>query len=264
MEVFGNRDTASYEFTIPDTGDYYVKAALNASDTLYSDFIPTYYKKDAKWKKAKAINVSNASHRADIDLIMATNTTGRGFVSGKVSQGANKKGDPLGNIQVMLAGTDDTPLRYTYSKDDGTFTFENVAFGEYNVYAEIPGLIPVEASIKLDSSSSIVDNIDIQVSRATVVTSIRRQLQNSGIENITLYPNPADDRINLDIRSLKNSNATIEVYSVTGQTLLHMQTAIIEGQQTVKLPLDKLPSGMYLVKLITANGLWEQSFIKKN
>jgi PKD repeat protein len=264
LSEVGWNDTAQFAFDLLDTGYYFVKAALSTYDSLYGSYIPTYYTKEAKWKNATVIHVAGSDTAIHIDLIKGSNTSGRGFIGGKVSQGANKKGDPMGNIQVMLAGTDETPLRYTYSQNDGSFGFDNIPYGEYRVYAEIIGLIPIEATVKVDENSPREDNIEIQVDGAYVVTSIREQLQNSGIQSIMLYPNPADNRLNLDIRSVKNSHATINLYSVTGQSLLQTQADLHEGQQTIQLQLDKLPAGMYMIKMTTANGLWEQSFIKRN
>jgi PKD repeat protein len=264
LKVDGTGDSALYAFSPPDTGVYYVKAALRKDDSLYSDYIPTYYGDEFQWGDATAIHLVSSNLTADIDLLSGTNTFGSGFISGKVSQGANKKeGDPLKDIQVMLTTTDGIPVRYTYSTSDGSYGFENLEFGSYKVFAEIPGLAPMASVVILSEENPKEEDVNIVVNTNTVVTSIRNKYNAGDIRSAKLYPNPADNLLYMDIDLTQGHNAILELYNATGQ-LIRMETKTLSGtQQTIQIPVDNLPQGLYMLQLKTGNGsYWEQKFIK--
>lgn len=75
--------------------------------------------------------------------------------------------------------------------------------------------------------------------------------------NISLYPNPATDVINISVDG-SNSNMNAEIYNVSGQMVY--QGAV---QNNSSINISNLPDGMYYIKLNgeTANGT--QKFIKQ-
>ncbi|WP_290838323.1 endonuclease [Flavobacterium sp.] len=73
------------------------------------------------------------------------------------------------------------------------------------------------------------------------------------VSTVTVYPNPAHDRINISSdRDLQD----IEVISVNGQVVRHIDHPTFSNQE---FTIENLPNGFYLIKLSTG----EQSIVKK-
>lgn len=79
--------------------------------------------------------------------------------------------------------------------------------------------------------------------------------ENEG-EGFVLFPNPVNDKLiiesNRDIRSC-------EVYSITGQLVLSVNSC----SERLEVPVEKLPQGTYLVKLVADNFVQTSKFVKK-
>lgn len=79
---------------------------------------------------------------------------------------------------------------------------------------------------------------------------------------ITIYPNPANDEINIEIHSYKEKtiqNADIEIFNIHGQLL---KTFKWNGPKTT-IDLSILSNGIYTMKIKTDNGIMVKKIIKK-
>src|SRR5690606_8095380 len=131
-----------YEFCNVPMGVYLVKAALSAGHPSYHNYMPTYYGNSLFWNYATSVALSQNQSQIDIWLIAGQNPGGPGFVGGYISQGANKTGsfgDPIAEVPVLLLDMFDNPVQYIYSDENGRWSFDDVAYGTYQVYAEYPG-----------------------------------------------------------------------------------------------------------------------------
>lgn len=63
---------------------------------------------------------------------------------------------------------------------------------------------------------------------------------------INIYPNPADDVINIDFTNTNNSEAIIRVYDVLGKTQISTSTT----SNKLSMNSSELQSGMYLVNIL--------------
>lgn len=85
----------------------------------------------------------------------------------------------------------------------------------------------------------------------------------TGIENVegailqTLaYPNPAKDRLNLEISMLQSANANITVVDMLGREVVRLgDVNLSTGKNTVEVNTSALSGGTYLVKIISDNGM---------
>ncbi|PZR11015.1 MAG: hypothetical protein DI539_20950 [Flavobacterium psychrophilum] len=76
------------------------------------------------------------------------------------------------------------------------------------------------------------------------------------LKNITAYPNPVKDVLNLDAQS---TIETVEVYSITGQLVLTQKV----NTQNAAVNLQQLSSGAYLVNVVGENGSKRIKIIKE-
>ncbi len=74
------------------------------------------------------------------------------------------------------------------------------------------------------------------------------------------YPNPATDRLTLDLSAAPAAPCTIRIMGLTGQVALTQQLA---GGAVRELPLAGLPAGLYLLHIGTAQGSTVQRLEKR-
>lgn len=72
---------------------------------------------------------------------------------------------------------------------------------------------------------------------------------------LKLYPNPANDVLNIEIQSDFNTVANLEVYDYMGRQLSGQTVDINMGYNTVNKQVSDLPAGNYLLK-ISSDGKW--------
>jgi hypothetical protein len=79
----------------------------------------------------------------------------------------------------------------------------------------------------------------------------------SGIEekklsaDFNIYPNPATNMVNLDIKTTQKVN--ISIYNLAGQKIINVLDGFV-GNESVKIETNLLPAGVYLIRVETAEG----------
>ena len=76
--------------------------------------------------------------------------------------------------------------------------------------------------------------------------------------NIFVYPNPANDIINIDLKSNYVSRKDIEIYSIDG-SLVQKENCF---DQTIRLNIGKLQPGSYLIKVNIDGKVYKYKFVK--
>jgi PKD repeat protein len=77
----------------------------------------------------------------------------------------------------------------------------------------------------------------------------------SGLQVLRVYPNPAQDRVYLDMQVLQTTRAQLDLYAADGRYIGRLfQGDILAGGQVLELELPVLPAGMYQYRLTTASG----------
>lgn len=76
----------------------------------------------------------------------------------------------------------------------------------------------------------------------------------TAIEPLRIFPNPANDHVFVQMpQFLPQKDAVIQIWDYAGK--LMFTQAVLPDQQTIELQTDQLPSGMYQVKICTADGI---------
>ena len=88
-------------------------------------------------------------------------------------------------------------------------------------------------------------------------TTSRNEINNKE-NNITIYPNPANDKITVENPSC-NDNAMISIYNIQGQLLLQQSIK----QQKTEINISGFAGGIYYVKVKTDKGNAVKKFIKE-
>jgi PKD repeat protein len=234
------------------TGDYLVKAALNATDPDYTSYLPTYYGDEMMWNNATMVN-ANMFPFVLINMIPGNNTGGPGFIGGLVLQGANKRGegDPMEGMHVLLLDGNGDPVTHESTHTDGSFEFKNLAYGTYQVVVEMWGRTHDPYTVVIDAANPQASGIEFEVNDHEVValgtTSIAPR--DLGVEGMRVYPNPSQGNMTLSYQLNKNAEVVTEVHDLMGKRMFYANNQQASGQQEVKLQLEGLSPGMYLLQL---------------
>lgn len=70
-----------------------------------------------------------------------------------------------------------------------------------------------------------------------------------------LYPNPAQDVVNLTLSALQNTDATLRIFSADGKLVQHRALSLFADNQTIPLNVSALAEGMYFVEIRTPSAV---------
>ena len=244
-----------------DTRLYYIQAELTEGSAYFGQYLPTYHINSLNWETAMPI-LPLMNWPADIFMIAGSTVDGgNGVITGVVSDLGSR--GFMHDVEVVLMDSDQNPLTYLRSDDQGAFTFENLTLGTYIIHAEIMGIHTIQAQVTL-SDEQPVANVEVQVSggEANVVFSVPEQkvtLENVG----DIYPNPLNETAKLDITVKKPVSMEICIFAQTGQLMQVNEMSLNAGTHNIGLETGSLPVGLYLLRITTSQGeLVSRKFMK--
>jgi serine protease len=71
---------------------------------------------------------------------------------------------------------------------------------------------------------------------------------------LNVYPNPFNNHLMVGLNSPASQEAIIVLRTIAGQEIINLTTDLEEGDNTVRLPSNSLPQGMYLVSVHLGDG----------
>lgn len=81
----------------------------------------------------------------------------------------------------------------------------------------------------------------------SVFTEVKKLTFNT-LKDLTLFPNPASDYVNVDLSQYQGKSATLSVYSALGQLLLYQAVESI-GKEPIKIHLDGIETGSFQLNI---------------
>jgi hypothetical protein len=79
-----------------------------------------------------------------------------------------------------------------------------------------------------------------------------------------VYPNPADKKIYVNSKMLKEDLRSVHVYNVTGEKIPDIYVTAIPGQHLISLDISALPDAVYFLELTTALKNYRYKFVKSS
>ena len=246
--------SGAYQFSGTSAGDLYLKATPDSA--TYPSEIPTYYENSLVFQSATAIGGECGSLTLDFSTIAGTNPGGPGFIGGLISQGANKMGEALAGITLLLVDSTTKQVHdITQTDATGNFQFGNLALGTYEIWVD-RAFIDNDAApvITLSAQQPTLNDLSFELH-----STYLEWLQGVGIDKddfwkgniFTLYPNPAKDRLMLEWKDQQlHVETELSIYSLNGQLL---KTVAISPTGQTNFTID-LSAGMYMYK-ITQEGI---------
>ncbi|MBP6623546.1 MAG: T9SS type A sorting domain-containing protein [Chitinophagaceae bacterium] len=81
---------------------------------------------------------------------------------------------------------------------------------------------------------------------------------------VTLYPNPIQHNLQIDLFAAKAQNTNINIVDMSGRTLKQVQLKSVQGANHFEVNLDEIASGLYFVQIYENDKLVSVSKVKKN
>ncbi len=172
--------------------------------------------------------------------------------------------DYAGALNFINASLDFTELQAAIESAEADVAAATIGegIGEYLqsvVDAANAAIAAAEASMAaLDTQDKIDGSLaDLQIAMSLFVANVdTTSVQKIQTVNFRLYPNPANDLLTVhNVSGVK----TISIYSVTGKLI----NSYVNSNSVIRLNVSDLPSGLYLMKFDTDQGVSAKRFIKK-
>ena len=98
-----------------------------------------------------------------------------------------------------------------------------------------------------DNGSAFNKNITFVISKLVSTVGVANVA--NADHKMALYPNPAKSSTSLSFNLVQLSYVEIRVIDQLGRTCYHVATNMGAGDQTIALPTDELPAGIYMVQM---------------
>ncbi|MBC7862145.1 MAG: T9SS type A sorting domain-containing protein, partial [Bacteroidia bacterium] len=79
-------------------------------------------------------------------------------------------------------------------------------------------------------------------------------------ENISVFPNPAKDELNIDLSVLSGKNVLAEIYDVSGRLV---KTELLNGKGVQQISIQTLDKGCYFLKVKSQEKVYSVSFVRE-
>jgi PKD repeat protein len=246
-----------YFFGQVPVGNYLILAQPRYGTSAFNSMLPTYFgfPSTSTWSSASSVNITSggSSTYYNIQAITYQNTllSGSGSIAGSIQKGNWKlSSGVLGKARVYLL-QNNLVQQITQTNSSGSYSFQNLPFGTYEIRLEWPGKSMSTTIVTLSAAQPSVNlgAIVLNVAQGTTAAS-----QLSVYSNIQLYPQPAKGLVNIKMNRLKSGNCLVNVLDVSGRSLLYQKMNCSEGENTISLSLEAIPSGFYTVILTDQEG----------
>lgn len=107
-----------------------------------------------------------------------------------------------------------------------------------------------------DCASMDFRGIKVETDRASDAKEISTDL------HATLFPNPANELLNINLKSDKAGKAMLNIVDISGRVVLSQNIFIDNDAQMLTLPITQLPAGLYTVKISQDSGFLVRKFVK--
>ena len=243
-----------YAFPKLLNGSYLLQAMLTPGSAHYADYFPSYYSQALKWSEAIPLNMTDSNAFAAHTYLVPNNLSisGQGMIRGKIMTAGMPEGTPgLPLAEVILFNGQMEPARFAVSEQSGKYLFQNLSYGAYYLYAEVPGKYSRLTAIWLDAVRPVADSMKVEVFDYNV-TGIAEDASRPAAGQ--LFPNPSTSAVNLVFHATSSSPVNYEIRTMNGLLAGSGQVSAHEGTNLLTFTVNQLPPGIYLFILHPAGG----------
>ncbi|MEO0898560.1 MAG: PKD domain-containing protein [Bacteroidota bacterium] len=185
-----------YKFRDLDRGTYLIYNRHTGNQNL----IPTYLGDVIHWQDATSTVLNDANVvNPPISMIEGINIQGPGQIRGGLFEGLGQATGPAMEDEVILLLADNverTPIGYDLTAANGSYRFDNLAFGTYWLQPEIPGIYASPIKVVISPTNILEEEVDFGVGNQFAFPTSNETYP---AEGITVFPNPADEQIRIEV-----------------------------------------------------------------
>jgi hypothetical protein len=245
-------------------GHYILRATAGPSSIYAANYLPTYYGNTPFWNLADFIYSNNLQNPYLIQLVPVTPMApGPGTVGGTVTAAAKlmSSGPPMAGVEILLTDLNDEVLAITYSDSNGEFHFNDLAYGTYQLRAEITSIWVNPYTFTLSAANPDLLSFQIWVSPSGITVNIPETLAHQGFQMESIFPNPARDNISFFVSGIPGTQVRIEIFNQLGQLLISEREFTVNDHSLLEIDTHSLRAGIYCLSVVTPDGhIQKQSF----
>lgn len=165
------------------------------------------------------------------------------------------------SLQASLVN--DTTIRLLFNSTDqhagvqGHRVYVSVNNGVFN-YLRFEGRDSIYFIGDPDSAYTFyvvpIDNVG-NSGAASAQAAIELPAEETGGENIMVYPNPGRDLFTIQFRVAQSQQVTVDLYAINGHSLRRLYNAVATGNISIQPDLRALQSGVYIIRVRGDKGL---------
>jgi hypothetical protein len=185
------------------------------------------------------------------------------------------------NINVVSADSSGATITWTASPDAAVMGYyvyrADSMWGHYSrvspmvtttTYTDTVGVsgkkFYMVRPVKLQSTPSgnyynlglgVVDSATVYYPASVAYASVK-------VSKLSLYPNPATDRMTLEVMAQESGTGLMYIVNSSGQNMYPVSKDLKTGLNTFYLDVSSLPVGMYTVCVRTESGVVAEKFVK--
>ena len=253
----------TFEFNNISEGNYVINVKLyNHAFQYYPGVMQTYYGFTHKWQDAEHIHL-NCVDSDSIIVQMVENpssTNGNNSVSGNINYGSpldkTLPGEPVPGAEVFTEqDPNDEPITETTTLGDGSYILSGLPEGVYYLRVDIPGILQFSThTFMITELSTIIENFNFIVDTSITNMGIYADtevsvsdIHSSKIE-ISTYPNPTSQYINVAYKLKNRSNINIQVINTDSKIIDVIDINRNELEGVIKIDLLNYSKGSYFLK----------------
>ncbi|MDB4088295.1 PKD domain-containing protein [Flavobacteriales bacterium] len=162
------------------------------------------------------------------------------------------------NKVIIVDGSTGSALTYSWDFGDGSaplsglnVTHTYATHGSYNVCLTVVSSTAIGTCTSIFCDTLTVDSSGTVRSAFTVTTgnSIASVDEKKSINGLTLYPNPAQEFINLDFEAINSSDLNVRIYDTKGSVVQVFNKFIHTGSNKIQINTSVLKEGLYIIQL---------------
>ncbi len=169
---------------------------------------------------------------ADGNVVASTNVVGQAY---------GQDGD--------YAGQANTEIELEWTLDAGCYTFSIYdAYGDglnSSQWGGTDGLVTLTDAASGNVFFEIWDGFDM--ASVAFDAGALSNIEDTKTPEITMFPNPAQDNVSVEIHSNSNQEISIEIYNNLGKVVYHTQENLSQGVNRINMNVNNLLAGLYYV-----------------
>jgi len=242
-----------YWFTNKLEGQYIIKVALTHGSANYNNFLPTYFGNKSSWESAELLDLDQDIFNKHINLLAVMPLEpGPGSISGQLTYEGNIQPGLEQQVNITLSDQDNQALIFTEPTTGGSFQFDGLPLGTYIVSADLAGRPSDPQTVTISSYDPLATGIEIHIYEEVYFSIDENEPDALIISNV--YPNPARDRLNMDLEIVRRGNVVCSVTDIMGKILFSSEQFMDQGKETFSMDVSSLSHGVYILDIRSRNG----------